>query len=306
MKLISILASMAALVGFSSAVIVDLYHDNNCQDFFYTIEVDPLTCAAPPAGFSSMIPRGDFGHLRVYSENNCAGSLGTEYGDEWNGRCAGFDTCNSLTYFSPYGRAGAEAPHPNYIDEWTLRRTRALRTLEAMGYEPQTMAEIGVTFAEDQDPCGHVTTAQYIPYFVPCWYRAQESITEFLSPEEYQDMIRGRSVIPVMKNYELAFQRQVKYLDALIAVYREEKVTPGTACLYSLKQQAIVAQTTGTTTWVNAKTRRPIDIRTLGGGWPDFYGGFAKKAQRNVALKEKFEKGHRPRQSGKQAIRSRI
>ncbi|GAD94984.1 hypothetical protein PVAR5_3618 [Paecilomyces variotii No. 5] len=100
MKFIAILASTAALMGFTAANKVDLYHDNNCQDFFQTVDINPLSCASPPEGFSSMIIRetGQIGTVRVYSSNSCAGSLGTQYDThEWLNRCAGFGTCNSLS-----------------------------------------------------------------------------------------------------------------------------------------------------------------------------------------------------------------
>lgn len=66
--------------------------------------------------------------------------------------------------------------------------------------------------------------------------------------------------------------------------------------LFSLKQQAIVAEVRGSTTYMDAKTGRPVDIRTLGGGFPAFYEGFTKKSERANQLKEKWDKEH-PRSS---------
>lgn len=59
-------------------------------------------------------------------------------------------------YQSPYSHAGAPEPHPN-TDPYADLRARALSTLEAMGYDPKSMAERGVVWAEDQDPFGHVS-----------------------------------------------------------------------------------------------------------------------------------------------------
>lgn len=59
-------------------------------------------------------------------------------------------------YQSPYSNAGAPKPHPN-TDPYADLRARALSTLEAMGYDPKSMSERGVVWAEDQDPFGHVS-----------------------------------------------------------------------------------------------------------------------------------------------------
>lgn len=75
----------------------------------------------------------------------------------------------------------------------------------------------------------------------------------------------------------------------------------GTTVLFSLQQQAVVAQVKGFTTYVNAKTGRPVDIRTLGGGFPALYEGFTKKSQRSMALKEKWDKEHPKRSKNAQS-----
>jgi hypothetical protein len=82
----------------------------------------------------------------------------------------------------------------------------------------------------------------------------------------------------------------------IIAAYRQEKIEPfrngGTTVLFSLQQQAIVAEVKGSTTYVDVKTGRPRDIRTLGGGFPALMEGFTKKSERANALKAQWEKDH--------------
>ncbi|KAH8691558.1 hypothetical protein BGW36DRAFT_54357 [Talaromyces proteolyticus] len=199
------------------------------------------------------------------------------------------------SYHSPYSRSGAPSPHPNG-DPYVSLRGRALSTLEAMGFDPNTMVEHGVLWAEHQDPYGHVMQAQYMSYLGACFWRIMESYDEFLSKEECDGMIQAKTVIPVVRKYELDIRRQVKYPDAVIAAYRQEKIEPsrnsGTTILYSLKQQTIVAEVKGSTTYVDVRTGRPIDIRTLGGGFPALFEGFTKKAELAKALKEKWESEH--------------
>ena len=117
-------------------------------------------------------------------------------------------------YLSPYSFSGAPTPHPT-TDPYASLRARALATLEAMGYDPVTMTERGVVWAEDQDPFGHVMQSQYMHYFGNTFHRVMESYSLYLSEKEYDDMIHARSVIPVVQKYELLLRRQVKYPDSV-------------------------------------------------------------------------------------------
>ncbi|KAJ7084058.1 hypothetical protein B0H15DRAFT_849922 [Mycena belliarum] len=198
-------------------------------------------------------------------------------------------------YNSPYSRAGAPTPHPN-TDPYAPLRAKALATLEAMGYDPQTMVERGIVWAEDQDPFGHVMQSQYMTFLGICFHRVMESYNEFLSEEEYNDMISAKTVVPVVRRYQLDIRRQVKYPDTLIAAYREDLIEPtrnhGTTSLFSLKQQAIVAEVKGSATYMDVKSGRPVDIRTLGGGWPKVFEGLNKKAEHAKTLKENWDSEH--------------
>lgn len=94
-------------------------------------------------------------------------------------------------------------------------------------------------------------------FFSPCLYRVMESYDEYLSAEEYNDMIIGKHVIPTMRKLELGIRRQVKYPDSvggnllqyvliktmlnsnqLIAAYRQQEIEPtrnyGITLLFSL------------------------------------------------------------------------
>jgi hypothetical protein len=43
---------------------------------------------------------------------------------------------------------------------------------------------------------------------------------------------------------------------------------------------------------MDVKTGRPIDIRTVGGGWPKLFEGFTAKSENARKLKEKWENAH--------------
>ncbi|KAG6354805.1 hypothetical protein INS49_003886 [Diaporthe citri] len=94
-------------------------------------------------------------------------------------------------YLSPYSHAGSPKSHPN-TDPYAALRGRALSTLEAMGYDPKTMAERGVVWAEHQDPFGHVMHSQYLHFLRACFHQFMEGYDEWLSEKEYDGMIRAR------------------------------------------------------------------------------------------------------------------
>lgn len=117
-------------------------------------------------------------------------------------------------YCSPYTRAGAPQPGP-HADPYAPLREKALNTLEKMGYDPKTMIEHGVLWAEHQDPFGHVKQSQYMAFLGTCFHRVMESYDEFLSEEEYNGMVNGKTVIPAVRKYDLDIRRQVKYPDSV-------------------------------------------------------------------------------------------
>ncbi|KAI0482963.1 hypothetical protein GGR56DRAFT_217079 [Xylariaceae sp. FL0804] len=219
-------------------------------------------------------------------------------------------------YNSPYSRAGAPsmggqgpgaagaAAHPNGADPYAELRRRALADLEAMGYDPTTMAEHGVLWAEDQDPYGHVMHSQYMHWAGSCLYRIMEGYDAWLSRAECDDMINGRGVIVVVQKYELEIRRQVRYPDCIIAAHQQGLIEPprnnGLVSLYSLRQQAVVANVRGFTTYLNAQTGRPVDIRQLGGGWPAVYQGVKRKADAARARKEQWDRDNPPKQRQQQ------
>ncbi|RYP72120.1 hypothetical protein DL769_004521 [Monosporascus sp. CRB-8-3] len=203
-----------------------------------------------------------------------------------------FSRLAQSAYDSPYSRSGAPGPHPTG-DPYAPLRASAISTLEAMGYDPQTMAERGVLWAEDQDPFGHVMQSKFMHFLGIGFHRTMESYDEFLSEQEYADMILAKTVVPVVRKYELDIRRQVKYPDSLIIANRPDRMETtryyGTTSLFSIQQQAIVAEVKGSVTFMNAKTGRPIDISSLDGGWPKVYDGYIKKVENAQTVKHKWD-----------------
>ncbi|KAI1274136.1 hypothetical protein F5Y07DRAFT_401623 [Xylaria sp. FL0933] len=156
-----------------------------------------------------------------------------------------------------------------------------------MSYDVKTTIEHGVVWAEDQNPYGHVSYSRYRHRVGSCLYGITEGYDEWPSKQECDYMIQDKSVITVVKKYKLDVGRHVRYTDSvgisrasttnvyfvnprpqIIATYRQGFIEPtrndGTVSLYSLKQQAIVADVKGSTSYVDVKTGHPVDVLTLG------------------------------------------
>lgn len=52
-------------------------------------------------------------------------------------------------------------------------------------------------------------------FFGTCFHRFMEGYDQWLSDKEYEDMIHTRTVMPVVRKYELEIRRQVKYPDTV-------------------------------------------------------------------------------------------
>lgn len=96
----------------------------------------------------------------------------------------------------------------------------------------------------------------------------------------------------------------------LIAAYRQDRIDPdrnnGTTSLFSLKQQAIVAEVKGSAVYMSLKTGRPVDIRTLGGGWAKLYEGFLSKSDKARKLKEEWDVKHPSSKISKRLVETKI
>lgn len=107
------------------------------------------------------------------------------------------------SYHHPYGGA-AYAP----------LRDQVVKTATAMGYDPATMTEHGIVWADDQDPFGHVMGAAYPHYIAACNFRVFESF-EVQLKEKFEDLLKARGIGVITKTYTVDLQRPVTYPDSV-------------------------------------------------------------------------------------------
>jgi hypothetical protein len=118
-------------------------------------------------------------------------------------------------------RAALESQHAD-ADPYAAARTAVLALALSLGYDPATMVERGVVWAEDQDPFGHVTNTAFPRFFSACNYRVVEGFGRFVGRERGDDMRKGRGVCPLVKGYGFDIVKPVEYPDSVsfVSVWR--------------------------------------------------------------------------------------
>ena len=105
--------------------------------------------------------------------------------------------------------------HPNGGEAYAPLRQQVVQTATAMGYDPTTMTEHGVVWADDQDPFGHVMGAAYPHYFAVCNFRVFESFETQLK-DKYEDLFKARGIGVITKTYTVDLLRPVTYPDSVL------------------------------------------------------------------------------------------
>ena len=107
-------------------------------------------------------------------------------------------------------------------------------------------------------------------------------------------MVKARGIAPVVRKYEIDLKRVVSYPDALLIANRLTDVRPdryhGVTSIWSLRQQAIVAESTGWIVFYDFETGRQGDLVRKGGLHKVLYEGLKAKADEANRKMEEWEK----------------
>lgn len=118
-----------------------------------------------------------------------------------------------MTMSAPSSALDQSAFFVPFIDSHRLSQCK--KTYEMMverGMESWTMAGRAVSWAEDQDPLGHVKASAYLPYITNCVIRLMESFQGQLG-DKYPDFISGKGKGFLSNKSELKINRVAKYPD---------------------------------------------------------------------------------------------
>ncbi|KAJ5568461.1 hypothetical protein N7450_010947 [Penicillium hetheringtonii] len=178
-----------------------------------------------------------------------------------------------------------------FIDSHRLSQCK--KTYEMMverGMESWTMAGRAVSWAEDQDPLGHVKASAYLPYITNCAIRLMESFQGQLG-DKYPDFISGKGKGFLSNKSELKINRVAKYPDMLIVGLRIQEVHHDRIAvgyqIWSSAQQILIAEMLAWTVFFDYKSKKTLNLLENGQEFSNLYSTLVdRKARSDDAFNE--------------------
>ncbi|KAI0479445.1 hypothetical protein GGR56DRAFT_635058 [Xylariaceae sp. FL0804] len=186
----------------------------------------------------------------------------------------------TLTKF-PTQLDGSSYHAPGGGELYKPSRQKMVSQAIASGYDQATMTEHGVTWADDQDPFGHVMNAGFPHYVTTCNFRLFESFEEQLK-DKFRDFIGARGIGIVIKTTILDIKNPVSYPDSIIVATRIDEVKPDRyhviTTLWSLRQEICVAESKAWVVFYDYSRKKTADLIQAGGVYTDLYKALVEKA----------------------------
>ncbi|KAF2116792.1 hypothetical protein BDV96DRAFT_645199 [Lophiotrema nucula] len=182
--------------------------------------------------------------------------------------------------------------HPTAPTPYTALRSAAVEAAVAQGYDFDSLTEIPVDWSADQDPNAHVSNPVYARYASAGNMRLFESFAEALG-DRFVGMVRGKGVGPVLKGYQYDLKRMCSYPDSVLVGNRLSDVKCDryftTTTIWSLRQQAVVAECTGWVVFVNFASGKPVDLTAAGDPYDKLHALILRKAQEAKRRKDTWD-----------------
>ncbi|KAJ6140205.1 hypothetical protein N7471_006691 [Penicillium samsonianum] len=174
-----------------------------------------------------------------------------------------------------------------------LRKATILAMLE-QGIEYNTLSENLLSWADDQDPFGHVMAQAYVHYAGNCFVRLLESFQDRLK-DNFSDLMSGDGIGPMTNQYTLKIKRVVKYPDLIIAgAHISDVRSDRIHVVYSIWSVTQNAQAAEVHTWVvffDHKQKRTVNLTEEGGVYQSLHASLTERAaESNDTLKAWEEK----------------
>jgi len=184
---------------------------------------------------------------------------------------------------------------PGGGDLYTPLREKVIATAIAMGYDRETMVECGVTWSDDHDPFQHVKNHAYPHYITICNMRVLYSFEKQLK-DRFKDFMNTRHIGSVVKSLTLNLIRPVKFPDSLIVANHITEVLPdryfGVTTIWSLQQQAIVAENKGYIVFFDFNKGKPADLIEAGTVYKDLHDALVARKEREGEIAALWEADH--------------
>lgn len=109
---------------------------------------------------------------------------------------------------------GSSYFHPTAKTAYGPLREKIVEKAVLMGYDYDSLTEIGIDWSLDQDPNNHVTNPAYPRYASTGNMRLVESFGKVMG-DKYAAMFKGKGIGPVLKGYAMDLKRPTAYPDAV-------------------------------------------------------------------------------------------
>jgi len=163
-----------------------------------------------------------------------------------------------------------------------------------MGYDKDTAVEVGVNWADDMDPFRHVKNHQYGHWANICNIRVFQSFEAPLGPSKFADLMAARKVGVMVRSFETNLKRPVKFPDQIIVANHITEVKGdryfGVTTMWSVNQQAIVAEVRGWIVFFDFEKGKTVDLRERGGEYKALFDFLVERMEREKGLKELWER----------------
>lgn len=102
--------------------------------------------------------------------------------------------------------------HPDRNGPYEPLREATILAMLERGIEYNTLSENLLSWADDQDPFGHVMAQAHAHYAGNCFVRLLESFQAHLK-DNFSDFMSGHGIGPMTNQFTLKIKRVVKYPD---------------------------------------------------------------------------------------------
>ncbi|KAJ6181228.1 hypothetical protein N7519_011689 [Penicillium mononematosum] len=181
--------------------------------------------------------------------------------------------------FSPLDASSYRHPHRNGPYE-SLREATILAMLE-QGIEYNTLSENPVSWADDQDPFGHVMAQSYMHYAGNSFIRLLESFEGHLK-DEFPRFMSGRGIGAMSKQCSMKAKRVVKYPDLLITGVRILDVHMDRIrvdyYIWSVTQNVLVTEFQTWIVFFHHKEQRLVNLAEEGGVYQSLHASLTERA----------------------------
>ncbi|QLI69386.1 uncharacterized protein G6M90_00g066500 [Metarhizium brunneum] len=144
------------------------------------------------------------------------------------------------------------------------------------------MAEHALSWAEDQDPFGHVMSQAYPHINAKCFTRLLESFEESLK-DKFPDFMGARGISAMTNRYTMAVKRVVKYPDTVITGARISEVRPDRVfvifSVWSVRQNIMVAEFQAWVVFFNHDKGVTVELPREGGVYNELYRNLLRRAE---------------------------